>query len=86
MDIDSMIAVLQAAKEGKVIQCDGGGWRDTPDPMWNFGNTKYRAKPEPVKVELQVGTTTDGKFIYTFENPNLELEFTEGKLTGAKVL
>ena len=61
-DIDHMIAVMQAAKEGKAIQfrrhpysgidvC----WKDTPKPSWNWAMLDYRVKPtEPRRVWLNV--------------------------------
>ncbi len=51
MDIDSMLAVLQAAKEGKKIECrsvDGiDPWRYTSAPNWDFYHVHFRVKPEP---------------------------------------
>ena len=88
MQIDEMIAVLQAAKEGKTIQdsLSNDAWYDNPDPTWNFQQLKYRVKPEPVKVELSVIAGSFGWEVTGFGNPNLELTFEEGKLTGARVL
>ena len=51
MTIDEMIAVLQGAKDGKMIQCNAGfGWEDTRCPGWNFDTVNYRIKPEPREV------------------------------------
>ena len=59
-DIDHMIAVMQAAKEGKAIQsryrpsqdidvC----WRYAPEPGWDWATYDYRIKPaEPRRVWL----------------------------------
>jgi len=53
MNYDQMIAVLQAAKEGKAIQMRakvnrlGGAWWDVADPFWDFHTCDYRVKPEP---------------------------------------
>jgi DNA polymerase III delta prime subunit len=55
MDIDSMIAVLQAAKAGKRIQIRSNhGWKtelhwsDRDNTItWNFEAFDYRVKPEP---------------------------------------
>lgn len=50
MTVDQMIAVLQAHKEGKKIECntyDGGGWQLTTSPMWDFLLYDYRIKQEP---------------------------------------
>lgn len=54
MTIDEMIAVLQAAKEGKKIQARRYGtiiW-GTPPEVWNFENYEYRVKPEPMEAFL----------------------------------
>lgn len=51
MTIDEMVAVLQAAREGKDIQVRGNnGWSDIPVPAWNFGRYDYRIKPESRKL------------------------------------
>ena len=55
MNYDQMIAVLQAAKDGKAIQrllkSHGSKWEDDPKPPWdcgwNFACYNYRVKPEP---------------------------------------
>ena len=53
MTIDEMIAVLQAAKEGKQIQwrtrgCPAADWDDFNDfSAMNFGVFDFRVKPEP---------------------------------------
>lgn len=44
MKIDEMIAVLQAAKEGKKIQIHDGHWRDCDSPAWDFAHFIYRVK------------------------------------------
>lgn len=60
-DIDHMIAVLQAFKEGKAIQywarCNRGtdeNWGDAPNPIWNWASYDYRVKPEPRRVWVNV--------------------------------
>lgn len=48
--IDAMVAVMNAAKEGKEIQrrCAGDkGWNDASRPAWNWVDFEYRVKPEP---------------------------------------
>lgn len=53
MTIDEMIAVLQAAKEGKTIQVKArispkAMWGGTVySPTWDFSNFDYRVKPQP---------------------------------------
>ena len=59
-NIDHMIAVMQAAKEGKAIQRryrthpdTDVYWKDTPKPSWDWDTFDYRVKPaEPRKVWL----------------------------------
>ena len=55
-DINRMIAVMQAAKEGKAIQsrrsdyCDiDENWKDTPEPIWNWDTYDYRVKPAELR-------------------------------------
>jgi len=50
MTINEMIAVLQAAKEGKEIQgrCIGTSYWYKAVPNWSFDTTEYQVKPEPV--------------------------------------
>ena len=59
-DIDHMIAVMQAAKEGKAIQRRNrhhpdtdARWIDAPKPSWDWPTFDYRIKPaEPRRVWL----------------------------------
>jgi hypothetical protein len=54
MDIDSMIAVLQAYKDGKRIQAidkqHKGAWNNCQIPLWDFQNNDYRVQPEPREI------------------------------------
>ena len=87
MTLDEMIAVLMAAKDGKVIQFRNVcGWEDAEDVYWNFRVNEYRVKPEPEVVGFYAWKASDGYVVNKLQNPNLELEFIDGKLTGAKVL
>ena len=56
MTHDEMIEVIQAHKEGRVIQQQPHGldyWEtDTPD--WNFTTQDFRVKPEPREFEITV--------------------------------
>jgi hypothetical protein len=60
MTHDEMIAVIQAHKDGKVIQvklkndAPGRGWENlrAHDPIWHFGRNTYRPKPEPKEYWL----------------------------------
>ena len=56
-DIDYMIAVLQAAKEGKTIQYGARrnrgtdkNWGDASNPIWDWATYDYRVKPEPRRI------------------------------------
>ena len=60
-DIDHMIAVMQAFKEGKAIQSRLRAHRDVdefwsyaPAPSWNWTVFDYRAKPELRRVWLNI--------------------------------
>ncbi len=55
MTHDEMIEVIQAHKDGKVIQLRSmqGDWIDVPrTPDWDFPNIIYRPKPEPKEYWL----------------------------------
>jgi len=61
MTHDEMIAVIQAAKEGKTIQIKGniyGEWNDASGCRFNFVQCQYRIKPEP--LVLWVAFHSDG--------------------------
>lgn len=55
-DTDHMIAVMQAAKEGKTIQCKFRAqgkdhWFDVAFPSWDWATFDYRIKPkEPRRI------------------------------------
>jgi hypothetical protein len=57
MTHDEMIAVIQAHKNGKIIQYlrPNGLFADTAvDPSWNFNRETYRIKPEPMVIFAEV--------------------------------
>ena len=64
-DIDHMIAVMQAANEGKAIQRRhrthrniDGFWKDVRSLHWNWTDFDYRVKPaEPRRVWLNLYPT-----------------------------
>ena len=50
MTHDEMIAVIQAHKEGKAIQCRPKKtikWSETKNPSWDFQSYDYRVAPTP---------------------------------------
>ena len=78
--IDEAIAVLQAMKEGKVIEWKQGQTWEIRSPLVglpNFFTHIYRVRPEPKKVWIVSGTTTDEcrmdrhsplMYTYTYDN------------------
>lgn len=56
MTIDEMIAVLQAAKEGKAIEFRSKSartsWGSAATPSWDFFSNEYRVKPEPIEIYM----------------------------------
>ena len=75
-DIDHMIAVLQAFKEGKAIQFRDSGnsstdenWGCALKPSWDWVTFDYRVKPEPrrIWVNMYVNDRTPRTHFYTLE-------------------
>ena len=68
-DIDHMIAVTQAFKEGKAIQSRHRPhrdidvcWKDAPNPSWEWATFDYRVKPaEPRRVWMIMYPTMGGR-------------------------
>ncbi len=60
MTPDEMIEVITAFKEGKTIQVKSFDcqWVDCSGnkPNWNFGERKYRVKPEPREFYLALNS------------------------------
>ena len=57
-DIDEMIEVMQAYKNGEKIEfCYTDEvikvWEDTGKPLWNWGDTDYRVKPKPKYIPFE---------------------------------
>ena len=57
MSHDEMIAVIQAHKDGRVIQCRDmrdidDTWNEGEYFVWNFESFEYRIKPEPHSLWL----------------------------------
>jgi hypothetical protein len=68
MTHDEMIAVIQAHKDGKVIQArlGGGGseWKRNNAPQWNFLSAEYRVKPMPKEYWLVPYTYKNGLAVF----------------------
>lgn len=69
MTPDQIIEVVTAFKNGKKIEYYvkiSRQWKEITDPSWNFNDYKYRVKPEP--MELWVNLYADGSGLgYTKE-------------------
>lgn len=86
-DPDHIIAIMQAYKAGKIIQCrQKRGWINQPTTWstnykpfdvfeWNFNDYEYRVKPEPREFWLALDESTDtAGFAWTKREKN------EGKI------
>lgn len=68
MTYDEMIAVLEAAKAGKVIEVDiNGEWVKTDRSLFNFQTYEYRVKPEPKRCWVKF--VEDGRILAYSEQP-----------------
>lgn len=83
MTDDEIIAVVQAKKAGKVIQCRlfdlKQPWDDISAPVWNFYRFIYRVKPELVTIdcELRLDAVGDMRLTYSSRSPNFRITFAE---------
>jgi hypothetical protein len=83
MTHDEMIEVIQAHKDGKVIQLRSmqGDWIDVPrTPDWDFPNIIYRPKPEPKEYWLVPYGTKLGYLVLSqppFNDPHLYVDNLE---------
>lgn len=68
MTPDQIIEVVQAYKEGKIIESrsvyTGGEWFRVDFPSWNFDSVEYRIKPQ--LIERWVNVYEDGVTRSTF--------------------
>lgn len=64
MNIDEMIAVLTAYKEGKKIQVKiTSGWVLAALPNWDFHNNTYRVLSEPKLIPFDYNDDLVGKVV-----------------------
>jgi len=57
MTHDEMIAVITHHKNGGEVEYYTGddiGWILCDDPVWNFGESDYRPKPEPMTIYAEI--------------------------------
>lgn len=76
MTIDEMIAVLQGAKDGKVVQCrrrtqSGMVWLDAVSACWDFNDYDFRLKPEPREFFIAVHQSGSRAVYDNRESPSL---------------
>jgi hypothetical protein len=92
--------MIKAWADGYGIEAynpERGQWISVPEPGW-FDDIEYRVRPgtletpEPVCITFDVRVeqdpfSDDRVDLHNYDdNYNLRLEFTDGKLTGAKLL
>jgi len=69
MTHDEMISVIQHHKNGGKVECkhmDNRKWENAASPLWNFNMFSYRAKPEPLTLNVIYDETM--KRVVTFES------------------
>jgi hypothetical protein len=57
MTHDEMVAVIEHHKNGGKVQYSvdaGETWHDAISHAWNFGSLRYRIKPEPMTIWLEI--------------------------------
>ena len=90
-DINEIIKVISAFKDGKPIQTriKGKSWADCKEPTWNFAYQEYRIKPKPSTLPeicarhgLKVGDKVEIKdekdryvYISKLESKYIELQY-----------
>jgi hypothetical protein len=80
MTHDEMIEVIQAHKDGKVIQLQGlqRDWIDVPrTPDWDFPNIIYRVKPEPKEYWLLPYLDGSGFKVLSFNTKRLTSNYCD---------
>jgi hypothetical protein len=94
MTHDEMIAVIQAHKDGKVIQeCtngrygNAGAWGKSGDwPVWDFRLKDYRVKPMPKEYWLVPYKNKFGFIVFGSSTKNLDSDSYNDKLDFANTI
>lgn len=76
-----MIAVMQAAEQGKAIESAylaSPDWKIATDPCWNWAAYNYRVALEPKRVPLEAKDIKPGM---VFRRPGLQPDFWYAALT-----
>jgi len=71
MDIEEMIEVLEAYRDGRRIQSKSRvkpEWLDNDKPQFSFDCCEYRIAPEPLTLWANIGKDRDWYYVYTSEN------------------
>lgn len=91
-----MIAVMQAASDGKEIEYRNNdqlsnGWKPCPQPSWNWIHCEYRVKPEPKlrpyanAQEFLSAMKEHGPCIYSDGLYNIVLQFDDYRVMIGKI-
>jgi hypothetical protein len=84
MTHDEMIAVIQAHKDGKLIECRGKefiSWSPAHNPAWDFRGYDYRIKPEPRRIWVNYyGNDDYGNACLSRENADRECRVIASRL------
>jgi hypothetical protein len=89
MTHDEMIAVIQAHKDGKVIQyrrMAQDGWVLASTPTWNFSELDFRAEPEPKEYWLVPYKNKLGFTVFGSSTKNLDSDWYNDKLDFANTI
>lgn len=90
MTDDEIIAVVQAHQAGKTIQAmpinKEADWQDV-SPCWDFMTQKYRVKPEPIVVWMNIyseGGERDCLVYTTEESAKRNFDTARAKRSGGR--
>lgn len=74
------IAVMQAFEDGKEVELEGSiQWLPANNPNWNWAETNYRVKPEP--MVLYVNIYDDGER-HTYKNESHAIKMYDHREKG----
>jgi hypothetical protein len=90
MTHDEMIEVIQAHKDGKVIQIrmpyGGIEWMRNDAPQWNFLSAEYRVKPAPKEYWMVPHADKLGFMVFGSNPKNLEPDLYSVELDFANAI
>ena len=89
MNIDEMIEVLEAYRNGRRVQYNkGDGWSDFINdvPIWNFEIAEYRVKQEPFEAWIWRHKESGDTSSVLHESPEAALDGLNGDAWEAVLL